>query len=608
MNRIYLFIFLFFILEAFHCKSFSYNETDFLLNGYPFHIYSGELHYPRIPPEYWRHRIRMAKSMGLNTISSYVFWNFHEEKEGSFDFSSQKKDLRKFISIVQEEGMYMLIRPGPYVCGEWDGGGLPFWLRNYNMKLRCKDWLYLHKVKRYIKKVAKLISDLQITRGGPILMLQIENEYGSYGNDQEYLHFLESLWRENGINIPFYTADGAWTVPWATALKAATLPHAVIGIDPGVTDESWNEAKVFAELRKVPVLSSETYPGWMTHWGESYKGKETVDVLKELEYLFKRGSSFSLYMIHGGTNFAFTAGANYDDVAGFQATITSYDYDAPINEQGAATNKFKEIKKLFEKYSPENATIGMEIPEGFPVITFEETKMKVFASIWENLKEKFIEPEPRPMEYFNQFSGVIIYKTKLTSPKSGLLKIADLHDIGNIFVDEEYVGSIDRTNQTSKSIVLDNKNNSLLEILTFAMGRVNFGMEMLDNKGITDYVSLSGLRLLEWEIFPLDLSENYILGLIPLQDPKNRQKKGLFFKASFNVTIVGDTYIDLKAFKIGVVWVNGNNLGRFWSSKGPQERLFCPGSFLKKGNNEIVVFDLEETEEKNIKGVCCLRD
>lgn len=564
------------------------------------------MHYPRIPHKYWRHRIQMAKALGLNTISSYIFWNFHQlSANDHLDFSSEAKNLRHFISLIHEEGMYMLLRPGPYVCGEWDGGGLPHWLLNEPMQIRCSDELYLARVEKYVEAVAREIRDLQITRGGPILMVQIENEYGSYGNDHRYLKTLETYWRKHGIDVPFYTADGAWVVEWKDAIQAGSVPDGVLGIDPGVEDESWNQAKTFAEIRKIPVFSSETYPGWMTHWDEGWKGKDTSQVLLEIEYLLKNGKSFNLYMIHGGTNFGFSAGANYDETNGFQPQITSYDYDAPINEQGAATEKYKAIKQLIEQYKPANANLGLEIPKQIPTITINSTTMKLHASLWENIPNRFHIAMPKPMESFNQFQGLIIYRNNLTGPTSGNLKIRDVHDLGLIYLDDKLVDTIDRMQDPKK--IINMTESKTLEILIMAMGRVNFGEEMLDHKGITDYVSLGGLKLMDWDVFPLDFEDNYLRNLNELiPGSKNRQKQGLFFKATINLEEIGDTYIDVSKFKMGAIWVNGYNLGRYWTDKGPQTSLYCPGSYLKYGMNEVLILDLFQTEESEIKGLFCL--
>lgn len=547
----------------------------------------------------------MVKALGLNTISSYIFWNFHQTHElnAPLDFTSEAKNLHRFISLIKKEQMYMLIRPGPYVCGEWDAGGLPHWLLQYNMRIRCMDEIFLQKVEKYIEAVAHEIRDLQITNGGPIIMLQIENEYGSYGSDHAYLKKLELMWRKHGITVPFYTADGAWIASWKDALESGSVFDGVLGIDPGVSDDSWEAVKPLADIRKVPVFSSETYPGWMTHWGEDWKGKSTEDTIKEIDYLLKRGKSFNLYMLHGGTNFGFWAGANYDEKNGFQPQITSYDYDAPINEQGAATEKYHKIKELIQMYH--NTTIALAIPEPIPIITFEECNMTIYASIWENLSHKYKQTQPKPMEYFDQSSGLIIYRNKLgNGPLNGALKVRELHDIGSIYVDDILVGTIDRMVDPLKEIEISNAtNNSVLEILVMAMGRINFGSDMLDNKGITNYVTLGEIRLMQWDIFSIDLNEKYIKNLAPLKENKNKGKPGLFYKGNFNVEIIGDTYVDLSKYQMGVIWVNGYNLGRFWSSKGPQKNLYCPGAYLKKGDNEVLILDLYQLEEKSIQGL-----
>lgn len=318
--------------------TFALGTEDFLLNGKPFQIRAGEIHPNRIPKMYWRNRVQMAKAMGLNTIASYVFWNYFEEQEGVFDFKTESRDIAEFFKIVQEEGMYLFLRPGPYCCAEYDFGALPHYLLKYpDIKLRCMDLRYTAAVERYVTELAGIVKEYQVTKGGPIVMLQIENEYGSYGNDKEYMKWLADLWRKNGIDIPFCTGDGA--TPYM--LDAGTLPGCAVGLDPG------NELSQWALASKmnpgVPVFSSESYPGWLTHWGEKWADVSTEDICKEVDFLMKNKKSFNLYVFHGGTNFGFTAGANAfaqkDLPSGissdFMPDVTSYDYDAPLTCQPA---------------------------------------------------------------------------------------------------------------------------------------------------------------------------------------------------------------------------------------------------------------------------------
>ncbi|MFH0991205.1 MAG: beta-galactosidase family protein [bacterium] len=325
--------------------TFTLGEKDFLLDGKSFQIISGEMHPARIPRVYWNHRIQMAKAMGCNTIAAYIFWNYHESQEGKFDFKTENRDIAEFVRIAQQEGMWVLFRPGPYVCAEWELGGIPpYLLRIPDIKLRCMDPRYMKAVERYLKAIAAEIKPLLVTKGGPILMVQIENEYGSFGNDKNYLEALRSIWKKNGIDVPFYTADG----PTPYMLEAGNIDGTAIGLDSGSDEGDFDHAK--KRNPNVPVFSSETYPGWLTHWGEKWARPDTVGLMKEVRFLLETKRGLNFYVIHGGTNFGFTAGANSGG-KGYEPDITSYDYDAPINEQGRPTYKYHALRDLIAKYT-----------------------------------------------------------------------------------------------------------------------------------------------------------------------------------------------------------------------------------------------------------------
>jgi beta-galactosidase len=572
--------------------SFTLNKTDFLLDGKPFRIISGEMHPARIPAEYWRHRIQMAKAMGCNTIAAYIFWNYHELSEGKYDFSTWNKNISKFIKIAQEEGMWVLFRPGPYVCAEWEFGGLPpYLLRIPDIKVRCMDTRYMKAVENYITRLAKEIKPLLITNGGPILMVQIENEYGSFGNDREYLFTLKKIWEKNGINVPFYTADGATTY----MLEAGSLPGCAVGLDPA--GASLDGFKLANEMNPgVPVFSSETYPGWLTHWGEIWARPDTTELLKEVKFLLDNNKSFNFYVVHGGTNFGFTAGANHG-FKGYEPDLTSYDYDAPINEHGNATPKYYALRNLIASYSKNKLP---EIPKPIPAIEISEIRMQNFSDVWNNLPKSIPSIQPKTFEAYGQDYGFMLYKTKLIGHKSGKLTVMDIHDYATVFLNGKYIGVLNRrealnTIDIPKSDVKD----PVLEILVEGMGRINFAHPMIDHKGITDRVTLNGMTLMNWEVYKLPMNENYIKSLKPAAQ---NQKPGIFFKGKFNLAESGDTFIDMQNYKKGIIWVNGHNLGRYWEI-GPQKRLFCPAVWLKKGENEIIVFDLHQTEAKSLKGM-----
>ncbi len=571
--------------------TFTLSPDNFLLDGKPFQIISGEMHPARIPKEYWRHRIQMTKAMGCNTIAAYIFWNYHESSPGKFDFKTENRDIAQFVKIAQEENMWVLFRPGPYVCAEWDFGGLPpYLLKIPDIKVRCMDPRYMKAVENYITHLSKVINPFLVTNDGPILMVQIENEYGSYGNDKNYLEELRKIWLKNGIDVPFYTADG----PTPYMLEAGNIDGAAIGLDSGSNEKDFEQAK--KRNANVPSFSSETYPGWLTHWGEKWACPDTTGLLNEVKFLMDNKKSFNFYVVHGGTNFGFTAGANSGG-KGYEPDITSYDYDAPINEQGLPAPKYFALRNLISKYVKNIP----DLPKPIPSIEIPEIKMQLFSSVWDNLPKPKQVVQPKPMEMLDQYEGFILYKTKLIGHKSGKLTITDLHDYATIFLNGKYIGKIDRR-EGEKTIDLPKSDvkDPVLEIFVEGMGRINFGQSIIDRKGITDRVTLNGMTLMNWEVYNLPFDTKYIQSI--KRSNISRDRKGFFFKGTFDLTETADTYVDMSNYKKGVVYINGKNLGRYWDI-GPQKRLYCPAPWLKKGKNEIIIFDLLETEPRSVNGV-----
>jgi len=587
---------------------FALGTNDFLLDGKPFQMRAGEMHPDRIPREYWQQRIRMAKAMGLNTIAIYVFWNYHEPTEGQFDFKTGNRDLAEFIRLVQAEGLWLLLRPGPYCCAEWDFGGIPtYLLREPDLKVRCRDPRYLRAAERYLKHLAKVVRPLQVTRGGPILMLQIENEYGSYGNDREYLEWLRQLWRKQGIDIPFSTGDG----PTTYMLEAGSLPGCAVGLDPGSAEEHWTLARRMNP--GVPVFSSETYPGWLTHWGESWAEVSTKSISQEVTFLLDHHKSFSLYVVHGGTSFGFTAGANADRlkvstngvVSSFQPDVTSYDYDAPITEQGRATPKFHALRELIGARLPAGETLA-PLPDPIPTLTLPPIPMQRWTALWGALPKPVQSAQPVTFERLGQNQGLVLYRTRLIGHKSGQLILRDLHDYALVFLDGNFVGTVDRRlNQNSLTLPKTSAAEPVLEILVEGMGHINFGEFILDPKGITERAVLNGMTLMNWEMFCLPLNDAWASRLAASASPTNRP--GAFFKGRFTVDTPADTYFDLSRYRKGVVWVNGHNLGRFWEI-GPQTRLYCPAPWLRRGENEIMILDLLATDAQPVATHETLKD
>jgi beta-galactosidase len=589
---------------------FSADGSNFLLDGQPFQIRSGEMHPSRIPVQYWRHRIQMAKAMGLNTIGIYVMWNDVEQKEGVFDFTTDRRDIAGFIRLCQAEGMYVLLRPGRYVCAEWDLGGLPpYLLRHPDIKLRVRtsaDPHYMAAVTRYANALAAVVRPLMVYNGGPILMVQVENEYGFYGNDTVYLEELRQLWLRAGLNGPFYTQD-----PLAQAQASRSV------VTGGAIGLSRGDAAAIAAARQsfpaVPAFSGELYPGWLTHWGDASFAGSTTDISGELRGLMAGRLSFNFYMLHGGTNFGYSAGANANDnYTGYQADITSYDYGAPITEQGRPGRMYPAYRQII---SAALGTTPAAVPAPIPTIVRtggQAVTPAPFASIWDNLPPALPAAQtvnPQPMEMYGQNSGFILYRKALSGYTGGSLTVNAVRDYATVFLNGAYQGGFTRQSLSaaytgplqivpSGALTLKSSASSTtLDILVEGMGRNNFGQALIDRKGITNSVSLAGATLTGWQTFSLPVDEAYVAGLRPVIG--NSARPGIFFKATVNLTQTGDTYLDMSRWTKGVVWVNGRNLGRYWKI-GPQQRLYCPAPWLRAGQNEIVVFDLHQLQAQPI--------
>ena len=569
-------------------RRFELGRKQFLLDGAPFQIRSGEMHPARIPAEYWLHRIQMAKAMGLNTIAIYLMWNYFESEPGEFDFTTERRDFVRFIKLCQQEGMWVYLRPGPYVCAEWDLGGLPaYLLRDPTIRVRTKDDArYMQAVQRYMDAIAPKLAPLMANRGGPILMMQIENEYASFGNDLQYLLRLKTMWQAHGIEGPFSIADGLGQIQ-----KAKTyVPGTALGLD-GDTDF----AAAQAIAGEAPVWVGEGYPGWLTHWGDlTFQRGNYVPTLRKL---MAEGRSFNMYVVHGGTNFGFTAGANArNDYANFEPVITSYDYGAPINERGEATPDYRAFRALIA------AHVSHPIPDpppASPTIKFADVIARPYASIWDNLPlPSRLVKKPDPNEIlFAQNQGMVVYRKTLLS--GGMLNMEGLRDYGTVFSDGKYLDYISRVNKPGLHVknYVDipppaNGAGTTMEILVDSFGHVGYGQAMYDFKGIVGAVTLDGEELHDWQAHSLPLDEAYVAGLPPMKgDSISTLRPGMFFKAFITLDKSGDCYIDMSDWDKGYLWVNGKLLGRYWRI-GPQQRLYCPGSWLARGRNELLVFDM----------------
>ncbi len=556
--------------------TFTIGTNDFLLDGQRFQIRCGEIHAPRVPREYWRHRLQMAKAMGLNTVCAYLFWNMHEPRPGGFNWSDQA-DAAEFCRIAQSEGLWVILRPGPYACAEWEMGGFPSWLLKYDgIKLRTRDPRYLDAVKRYMREVGRVLGSLQVTKGGPILMVQVENEYGFYGKDAEYMGELRQVLLDSGFDVPLFACNPKEHLK--DGWRADLFPVVNFGSDP---------AGGFKALREIlpqgPLMCGEFYPGWFDTWGAPHHLGKMDQYLKDLEYMLKAGGSFSIYMAHGGTTFGFWTGADRP----FKPDTSSYDYDAPISEAGWTTDKFFKTRELFAKYLLPGETIP-EPPAKNSLITIAPVEVKEFAPIFANLPAPRADEQPRNFEAYDQNFGCIVYRTKIPAGPAATLEAKAIHDIGQVFLNGERVGFTDRRSRNFKVTLPERKAEATLDILVEAMGRVNFGPEVHDRKGIQGPVTLAGKELSGWQIFNLPLDQKMLAGLI-----FSATKPGgpSFYRATVNVAKSGDCFLDLRPWGKGFAWVNGHNLGRYWNI-GPQQTMYVPGPWLKSGENEIIILDL----------------
>jgi len=563
--------------------SFEIDGDHFALDGKPFQIISGELHYARIPREYWRDRLRKGRAMGLNTISTYVFWNVHEPKPGVYDFSGQA-DVAAFVRIAQEEGLYVILRPGPYSCAEWDLGGFPAWLlADPDVVLRSSDERFLAPAERWLHRLGQELAPLQVQRGGPILAVQVENEYGSFGDSKLYLRRIRDALEKGGFHDALlFTADGG------DELAAGTLPdvHAAVNFGPG---EAMGEIAKLLQFRPGrPVLNSEYWDGWFDHWGEKHHTTDANQQAQEIDWMLSQGYSINLYMFHGGTSFGFMSGANWDHET-YEPDVTSYDYDSPVSESGELTKKYFAFREIIAKH-----LLGTKIPDPpqpQPVIEIPEFPLDSgVAPLWNLIVPRERIERPRNMEAFGQSYGYTLYRTTLKSAADGELVLPELRSYARVYLDWKLVGTLDRRKKQDRVKLRGNAGDDL-DILVEGTGRINFTRELRNERqGIDGPIMLAGHELTGWQVSPLpmdDVSSIKFDGMEP-----NKGSGGpACYKGRFELSNVGDTFLDMRGWGKGAVWINGRGLGRFWNV-GPQQTLYVPGPWLNSGTNEVVVFTL----------------
>ncbi|NDV59507.1 beta-galactosidase [Bacteroides sp. 519] len=568
-------------------ETFSVGKNTFLLNNEPFVVKAAEIHYPRIPREYWEHRIQMCKSLGMNTICLYIFWNIHEPEEGKFNFTGNN-DVAEFCKLAQKHDMYVIVRPGPYVCAEWEMGGLPWWLlKKEDIGLRVQDPYYMERVRIFMAEVGKQLGNLQLDKGGNILMVQVENEYGAYGTDKPYVAEIRDIVRESGFNsVPLFQCD------WNSNFENNALDDLLWTINFGTGANIDEQFKRLKELRpETPLMCSEFWSGWFDHWGAKHETRSAQALVQGMKEMLDKNISFSLYMTHGGTSFGHWAGANFPN---FSPTCTSYDYDAPINESGKVTPKYMEVRNLLANYLPEGQTLPA-IPDSLPVISIPEIKFEQVAPLFDNLPEPKVSENIRSMEFFDQGWGSILYRTTLSkSDVKQFLRVTEAHDWAQIYIDGERVGVMNRLKGEGVIPIPPVREGAVLDILVEAMGRMNFGKGIYDWKGITEKVEVQNEKgtteLKNWQVYNIPVDYTFAKDKKYAATPA-KENTPAYYKATFNLDKTGDTFINMMNWRKGMVYVNGHNLGRFWEI-GPQQTLFMPGCWLKKGENEIIIFDL----------------
>jgi beta-galactosidase len=520
--------------------------------------------------------------MGLNTIGTYVFWNLHEPEKGKYDFTGNN-DIAAFVKIAQEEGLWVVLRPSPYVCAEWEFGGYPYWLQNEEgLKVRSLEPKFINAYKNYIKEVAKQLVPLQVNHGGNVLMVQVENEYGFYGNDKKYLEESKKIFVEAGFDGLLYTCDPAAKVEDG---HISSLLPAVNGV---VKPEEVKRIVREFHGGKGPFYVAEWYPAWFDWWGTAHHTVPAEDYAPKLDSTLAAGISINIYMFHGGTTRGFMNGANCNDRDPFEPQISSYDYDAPLDEAGNATKKFIEFRNVIKKHLSPDVRLP-EIPEPKPSSKLADIRLTASSSVFSQLGEPVKRKTPATFEDLNQAYGYVLYRTTLTAKESGMLKISDLRDYAIVFINGKAAGTLDRRLKQDSLFVDIPSGKVQLDILVENLGRINFGPYLLTNKkGITKRVTLNNRELFNWEMYRLPMND---ISKINFASANGKNGAPVFKKGTFDLKQPVDTYFDLQSWGKGVVWVNGHNLGRYWSI-GPQQTLYVPAEWLKAGSNEVVIFEM----------------
>ncbi len=560
----------------------------FRLNGEPFIIKAAELHYPRIPRPYWEHRIEMCKALGMNTICLYVFWNVHERSQGTFDFTGQN-DVAEFCRLAQKHGLWVIVRPGPYVCAEWEMGGLPWWLLKYNdITLRSRDKRFLDHVRSFENEVGRQLAPLTIDNGGPIIMVQVENEMGSYGADPDYVAAVRDIIRQSGFDkVTLFQCD------WSSNFEHNALPDLLWTMNFGTGSDVDKEFARLRELRPhTPLMCSEYWSGWFDKWGAAHETRPADEMVAGISHMLDRGISFSLYMTHGGTSFGHWAGANSP---GYSPDVTSYDYDAPINEWGIPTDKYYRLRSVLLRDNPLAAIAAVPDPP-LPVAALPAVRLSEYAPLTAAATSTVHSPSPLTFEQMDMGYGAAIYAATLaeTATDSTTLDVPGCHDWARVSLDGRHIGTLNRANSVTSLRLPPHAAGARLELLVEGMGRINFGRAVSDRKGITSDVIVGGSPLNNWDITLLPDAYERAVAAFSATDTARVARDAGFYRGTFTTDsthLIADTFLDMSGWGKGQVWVNGHALGRYWHI-GPQQTLYLPGCYLNEGENEIIVLDL----------------
>lgn len=584
-------------------QTFVAGDGHFLLNGKPFVVRAAELHYPRIPRAYWEHRIKMCKSLGMNAVCLYVFWNLHEQREGQFDFSGNK-DVAAFCRLAQKHGLYVIVRPGPYVCAEWEMGGLPWWLlKKKDIRLRDNDPYFLERVKIFEEKVAEQLAPLSLKNGGPIIMVQVENEFGAYAANKPYVRNIRDMIRQIwGEEMTLFQCD--WTSTFETNALDDLIWTMNFGTGANIDDQ-------FRRLKEVrpnsPLMCSEYWSGWFDKWRSQHETRPADAMVAGIDEMLGKGISFSLYMTHGGTSFGRWAGANSP---GLMSDVTSYDYDAPINEYGMATEKYYKLRDCLQKYADGKLPAVPKLP--MPIINIPAFTLTEFAPVTRGI-DKTEHGGLKTFEEMDMGWGSMIYVAPVTTNLPASTMHAEVHDYGQVFVNGTYIGAIDRTKNANTLDMPALHCGDTLRIFVEGMGRINFGSAIKDYKGIVGDVTLTAdcegakltLQPTDWTCATIpDEYEDAVRALKAQPSAADNMLacggRG-YYRGWFNLKKLGDTFLNMENWGKGQVWINSHAIGRFWRV-GPQQTLYVPGAWLKKGKNEIIVMDVAEPVENKLWG------